>query len=297
MLDVTTLIALGLVVTAAGCHATWNLLLKRAHQHEVYVWWLSASTIILALPVAVIIAWQSRFEAVGLWYVAGSALLHLCYSLFLSRSLARSDLSLVYPIARSFGPGLVPVLAVLTLGESVSPLGWTGIASIVLGIYVMAWWGPLLLSLRSGSGWRVFNLSGIGYALLTGCCTALYTIVDKRGVAHVSPFLYLYIVTCGAALGLFPYILRGYGIRAIVSEWRYAPWSIPLAAALVFLAYGLVLTALTIADASYVASAREVGLLIGVALGVIVLKERLTAGRIAGSALIVIGLTLITLSQ
>jgi drug/metabolite transporter (DMT)-like permease len=295
VLESTTLLALVLIVGSAGCHATWNLLLKKAGNQEVFVWWLSAFVVIPALPIAAFLASSNRVEAVGIWYVIGSSLLHICYFLFLGRSLARSDLSLAYPIARGFGPGLVPVLAVSTLGETVQPSAWVGIVCIVGGIYAMAWWGQL--SWSQISSWRMRGTSGVVYALLTGGCIALYTIVDKQGVAYISPFLYLYLVTCGVAMGILPYVLRNYGYRGLVAELRSAPWSIPVAAGLVFLAYGLVLTAMTFADASYVAPAREMGLLFGVALGALVLKEQINTGRIAGTALMIAGLTLITIVQ
>lgn len=302
MPDATTLLALGLVLASAGGHASWNLLLKRAQRQEVFVWWLSAFAMAALLPVAIVIALRTPLELVGLWYVAGSALVHICYFLFLGRSLARSDLSLVYPIARGFGPGLAPALAVLTLGESVSLAGWAGIGGIVAGIYLMAWWGRVRLQLplrrpwsrpdfsRLGRG----NAAGIGYALLTGLCIALYTIVDKQGVAHINPFLYLYLMTAGVAVGMLPYIIRNHGWRAIAEEWRSERLAIPAASGLVYLAYGLALTALRISEVSYVAPAREVGMLFALALGALVLRERITPGRLAGAALIGAGLAVIT---
>ena len=48
------------------------------------------------------------------------------------------------------------------------------------------------------------------------------------------------------------------------------------------------------AEVSYVAPAREVGLLFALLLGAVVLKERITPGRLTGAALIVAGLVLIT---
>ena len=300
MPDAATLLALGLVLASAGGHASWNLLLKRAQRQEVFVWWLSAFAMAALLPVAIIIALRTPLEIVGLWYVAGSALVHICYFLFLGRSLARSDLSLVYPIARGFGPGLAPALAVLTLGESVSLAGWAGIGSIVAGIYLMAWWGrirvrlPIRLSRPDFSRIGQGNAAGIGYALLTGLCIALYTIVDKQGVAHINPFLYLYLMTAGVAVGMLPYIVRNHGWRTLVGEWRAEPWAIPAASGLVYLAYGLALTALRISEVSYVAPAREVGMLFALALGAVVLRERITRGRLAGAALIAAGLTVIT---
>lgn len=286
-----TLIALALVLVSAFAHATWNLLLKRAQRQEVFVWWLSAAGAVGAAPVAVVLAFTTEFSPVGLWFIVASSLVHICYFLSLGRSLARADLSLAYPIARGFGPGLVPILAVFALGESVTLPAWLGIGVIVLGIYTMAWWGQLR---NIVAGQLAATRAGIAYALATGICIALYTLIDKQGVAYVSPFLYLYLTTCGVAVGMLPYILRTHGGSAVVREWRTATWPIATAAGLLFLAYGLVLTAMRFTDASYVAPAREVGLLFALLLGAVVLKEVITVGRVVGAAMIVAGLVLIT---
>ena len=207
-----TLIALTLVLVSAFAHATWNLLLKRAQRQEVFVWWLSAAGVVGAAPVAVFLAFTTEFSAVGLWFVVASSLVHICYFLSLGRSLARADLSLAYPIARGFGPGLVPILAVFALDESVTLPAWVGIGVIVLGIYTMAWWGQLR---NIVAGQLAATRAGIAYALATGICIALYTLIDKQGVAYVSPFLYLYLMTCGVAVGMLPYILRTHGASAV----------------------------------------------------------------------------------
>ena len=291
MLEATTLLALILVLGSAGAHATWNFLLKRAREQEVFVWWLSGFGVVAMLPVAVISAFRTEFEPVGLWFVGASAVVHMCYFLFLGRSLARADLSLAYPIARGFGPGLVPVLAVFTLGERVSALAWVGIACIVVGIYTMSWWGRIRILSAEGIA---ANRAGIGYAALTGVCIAMYTLIDKQGVAYITPFLYLYLMTLGVAVGMLPYILRNHGAGAVIAEWRGGYRSVAAASVLLFLAYGLVLTAMTIADVSYVAPAREVGLLFALALGAVVLKEVVTPGRAMGAVLILAGLVLIS---
>lgn len=291
MLDSTTLLALALVLASAFAHATWNLLLKRAQRQEVFVWWLSAAGTIGTAPVAIVLAFTTEFEPVGLWFVVASSLVHICYFLSLGRSLARADLSLAYPIARGFGPGLVPVLAVFALGESVTVPAWIGIGVIVVGIYTMAWWGQLR---NIVAGQLAATRAGIVYALATGICIALYTLIDKQGVAYVSPFLYLYLMTFGVAVGMLPYILRSHGASAMAQEGRTAMWPISAAAGLLFLAYGLVLTAMRLTDASYVAPAREVGLLFALILGAVVLKEVITVGRLVGAAMIVVGLVLIT---
>ena len=138
--------------------------------------------------------------------------------------------------------------------------------------------------------------SATRYAMLTGVTIAAYALVDKRGVGHVQPFLYMYLMTLGSAVGLYPYILHARGFGAIQQEWRANFGPIVVAGLLTFLAYGLVLTAFSFSRVSYVAPAREVGIVIGVLMGVFLLKEPFGAGRLLGSGFIFGGLVLIALS-
>ena len=91
MPDSGTLLALVLVLASAFAHATWNLCLKRAQRQEVFVWWLSAAGAVGAAPVAVVLAFTTEFDPVGLWFIVASALVHICYFLSLGRSLARAE--------------------------------------------------------------------------------------------------------------------------------------------------------------------------------------------------------------
>ena len=109
----------------------------------------------------------------------------------------------------------------------------------------------------------------------------------------MSPFLYMYLMSLGVALGLAPYVWRAHGAGLLRAEWRANTTSIVAAGLLMFLAYGLVLSALRISRVSYIAPAREVGIVFGVILGIAVLKEPYGRGRLLGSSLIVLGLVLI----
>ena len=112
----------------------------------------------------------------------------------------------------------------------------------------------------------------------------------------MQPFLYMYLMTLGSAVFVCPYILAVKGIRVVRQEWRLNAAAVVVAGLLTFLAYGLVLTALSISRVSYVAPAREVGIVIGVVMGIVFLKEPFGNGRLLGSGIIVAGLTMIALS-
>ena len=289
-----TALSLALVLLSALCHATWNLLLKRSGNQEIFAWMLLISGSVTLVPLGVVLLWFNPISGVGYWFVGATILLHVFYFFTLGRAYSRGDLSLVYPIARGIGPMLVPILAVLIFRESVALPAIFGIILIIAGIFIVSWWGRIRRILAQPS--VMIRDSGVGYALLTGAIITVYTLVDKRGVEHVQPFLYMYFLTAGSAVGLAPYFLRRFGLAAVKQEWHQNAWPIVVAGLLVFTAYALVLTAFSLSRVSYVSPAREVGIVVGVVMGVLILKEPFGRGRILGSTIIVAGLILIALS-
>ena len=288
-----SLLALILVLTGSVAHAGWNLLLKRSDNKEVFVWSLLVAGSLLLAP----------------WAPSSSGSIHFCSRLLadpgyhrgarLLLCTAGAGLRAGRPIPRvSHCQGNWPHAGAHPGGDYPGgQIAWPavlGIVSIIVGIYVVSWWGRFreiltapLSFLRDG---------GIRYALLTGLTITVYTLVDKRGVQHVQPILYMYLLTLGVAVGLAPYILRNYGWAPVLREWRAHAWPIVVAGLLVFAAYGLALTALSLSRVSYVAPAREVSIVVGVLAGVLILKEPFGRGRLLGSAMIVVGLVLIALS-
>ena len=269
-------------------------MLKRSGNQEVFVWGILVVGSIILLPLGVILFWFYPTSWPGYLLVMASAAMHVFYFLFLGRAYSRGDLSLVYPIARGVGPLLVPVIAIVTLGERVSLSSVLGIALIVTGIFVVSWWGRFRQIFGKSS--FLFRDCGVRYAALTGLTITLYTLVDKRGVEYTQPFLYMYLLTLGTAIGIAPYILCKYRLTTVRREWEKNHRPMVAAGLLVFLAYGLVLTAFSLTQVSYVAPAREVGIVMGVLMGVFFLKERFGLGRLLGSSFIVLGLVLIASS-
>ena len=283
-----------MVLLSAVSHAAWNLLLKRASNQEVFVWALLLIGSVLLFPLGIVLLWNYPATTTGLAFVAASSLTHVFYFILLGRGYAKDDLSLVYPVARGTGSMLIPILAVLILGESVGSQAVIGIAMIIGGIFIVSWWGRFKEILSNPS--FLLRDGGIRYAALTGLTIAIYGLIDKQGVEHIQPFLYMYFLTVGSAIGSAPYILLRHGMPALKDEWTSNGRGMVAAGLLVFLAYGLVLTAFSLSRVSYVAPAREVGVVVGVLMGVFFLKERFGRGRILGSSIIVLGLILIATS-
>ena len=289
-----TAVSLILVLLAAVAHASWNLLLKRADDPQVFAWCLLVVATVLLAPLGVALLFFNSVDFTALWFILATIALHVLYFNLLARGYAQGDLSLVYPVARGMGPMLVPVLAVVFLNETIEPLAIAGIAAIIGGIYTISWWGNFHQLLRSPL--LFLKSAGMRYAVLTGLTIAVYSIVDKEGVGHVQPLLYMYFLTIGTAAMLAPYVLFHKGVKSVRTEWRANAVPITIAGLFTFAAYGLVLTAFSLSRVSYVAPAREVGIVIGVMLGVFLLKEPFGRGRLLGSGFVVAGLALIALS-
>ena len=289
-----TALSLALVLLSAVAHASWNLMLKRAGDPEVFAWVMLVVGSILLAPVGLALLWYNSMDFPGLWFLLASVVLHVFYFILLARGYATGDLSLVYPVARGMGPMLVPVLAVILLGEIVETMAIVGIAAIVGGIYTISWWGNFHQVLRSPL--LFLRSAGMRYAVLTGLTIAVYSIVDKEGVGHIQPLLYIYFMFIGTVALLAPYILANKGMETVKAEWRANAVPITVSGLLAFAAYGLVLTAFSLSRVSYVAPAREVGIVIGVLMGIFLLKEPFGRGRLLGSGLIVGGLVLIAFS-
>ena len=284
-----TLYALVLVLTAGFFHASWNLLAKRAGTDAsgpAFVWLISAISALLLTPfaAAVILLQDPRIGALGLLFMFGTGVLHIGYFLSLQAGYKVGDLSLVYPLSRGTGPLLASAAAVLLFGEQPGALAVAGILLIAGGVFLLAW-DP-----KGGSAGSPARRLGVFYGLLTGAFIASYTLWDKYAVSALllSPVLYLWACSLVEVALLTPVALRKWG--AVGAVWRRRRLETVGVAVLSPLSYFLVLTALVFAPVSHVAPTREVGILIGTAMGGTLLEEGGLGRRLVAAAAIVVGI-------
>ncbi|MDQ3034911.1 MAG: hypothetical protein M3Y87_21060, partial [Myxococcota bacterium] len=206
--------AMLLLVAAASLHATWNALTKRARDPFAFLW-LSMSVAVLTLaPVAIVIAvGEEAFDpGAALGPILGSGAVHAMYFVALAGAYRHGDLSIVYPIARGLGVGLVPLLAAVFLAERIADTGALGIAIVVVGIAV------------TGFGARTKTVPptaaraprrGVLLAILTGVLIATYSLLDRTGARAMHPIPFLVLTTALALAGSAPLALaRRAALRA-----------------------------------------------------------------------------------
>lgn len=278
-----TAFALTLVLLSAVAHATWNLIAKRASGGPAFNWLFDCMSVVVCLPlgIAQVVLQPSPVGPIEAMFVVGSALLHLVYFLLLGQGYRIGDLSLVYPLARGLGPMLSTAAAVLVLGERPSALALGGAVLIGLGVFVLAGDPRRLRGTQAGRS--------VIFAVLTGVIIAGYTLWDKQavGVVQMPPILYFYLFTLVRAVLLTP--LAATRWSSVREEWRLHRKHALGIAVLSPISYILVLYALAISPVSYVAPAREIGILLGAVMGARWLAESDVQRRMAGAVAMVLG--------
>jgi drug/metabolite transporter (DMT)-like permease len=213
-------------------------------------------------------------------FVAVTSLLQLTYFALLAGAYRRAELSFVYPIARGVAPVIVLVVGVVVLGTGASAAQAAGVVLVGAGV---------LLVRGVGHG----DASGLVLGLGIAAVIAAYTLVDKHGVAYAEPLVYLELGMVPAALGYVGFLALVPGGRR---RLRDAMRPVPAAAGLLsFVAYALVLAALSRAPAAPVAAVRETSVVIVALLAAYVLRERVGAARLAGAVVVVVGVALLAL--
>jgi len=283
-----TAAALVLVLGAAVLHAGWNALTKRAGDPLVFLWCVGVLASALYTPIALTVLARQGFRAAAIPFVVGTVVLHALYFFTLGRAYASGDLSLVYPIARGLGVALVPLAALGLFDERLSPLGTLGVSLVAAGIFFLHW--------RPGAWTRAaFHGSGTGWALATGVLIAAYSILDKGGVARISPLAYIWLMEVGSCALLTPVALAK--TDAIRKEWRVNRPTIAAAALMSPTAYLLVLFAFPLAKTGYVVAAREMSIVLSAVIGSVWLKEGALGRRLAGAAVVLAGVVCVALAR
>lgn len=286
------LASLLLVVLASFIHASWNLLAKRAASVGpvfVFAYNLVACAAyapwVLYLLAEGTIAWTAE----GAGFVLLSGIIHLAYSLCLQRGYQVADLSVVYPVARGTGPMLSTIGAILILDEAPTGQGLAGLALVVVGIGLIATHGELTAFRRPG------GQAGVRWGTATGGLIASYTVVDAYAVKAlgIAPVVLDWLSNLLRFFVLLPLVLANPN-RAFQRMRGY--WWIAIGVGLLSpLSYILVLAALTAgAPLSLVAPMREMSMMVGALMGMLILRETVGPWRLAGCGILIGGVILLS---
>jgi len=293
-----------LVLISVFLHAGWNFLSKRARPSLAFYSLASTSSCLVLLPVFCWLWPRSGKLPPSFWMLWPlSVVSQFVYFFGLTNAYRRSDISLVYPLARAI-PVLLTALitALLGLGQKLSLPTLTGMAVLCLGCLLM----PL-------EKWRDFGFASyrnrvIFFILLAAVGITGFTVLDSEIVKHLAgadggtlgrvgrALMYLFMIEAGLATALYIAVALNPAER---QNFRNLFLKTPIPSisglssscsyVLILLAMGLV------SNVSYVQAFRQMSLPLGVLLGVLFLHERPAAPRLTGIALVVAGLVLAAL--
>lgn len=296
-----TIAAFVLIFLSAGMHASWNMIAKKSHMNLAFYSMLDVVAVLIGawiwfrLPLSISALKPSFYVA-----VAGSALGEVVYCIGLIMAYRRMDMSAAYPMMRSL-PLLFTafVTSVFDVGKSLSCLALIGMATVFAGCVVMP--------LNKFSDFRLSNYLDrkIAFVLMAAVGTTAYTIFDseaQRVMIGCAPKV------SATMISLTYYELRHIAVLIPVGTLALALPSgrsdmralfksgigpAVLAGVLSSVTYILVLMAMPLVDnVSYVQAFRQLGLVIGMLEGILILKERSTLTRVVGIVLIVSGLVM-----
>ena len=288
--------AFALILLAGVIHASWNIAAKKANGDARFSFQTSVFNMLIWAPVGITLGWNvvPGWGMAEWGFVVLSGVLHIFYFVVLLRGYRKSDLTVVYPLARGSGPLLSSLVAVLFLGEKISLLGVAGIAGVVLGVFLVAG-GPKLWRKAHDPVQRERVHKGIRYGVLTGGFIAAYTVADSYAVKFLamSPILLDYFGNLVRIVLLLPVALKDPATTARMwrSQWKYAL----LVAAFSPVSYVLVLYAVQQAPISHVAPAREVSMLFAALIGGHLLREGDRLLRLLGAMFIAAGVVALAL--
>ncbi len=266
-----------IVLFAALLHAAWNAFIKSGDNKLVETTLLVTGGGVIA---GAVLPFVPAPEQASWFFLAASVAIHCAYFSLVALAYRTGQLSFAYPVMRGSAPLFTAILTVFVVGEPIGDGGWLGILLLCAGILWLA-----------RDGWRSADSQkhSLAFALLNAVVIVAYTIVDGLGV-RASQHAWSYVLWL-FFLNMFPLLAIGVAsnARAVLSV-PVRGWVKGFAGGFCSLcAYGLALWAMTQAPIALVAALRETSVLIGTALGALLLKERFGLNRWLAATLITAG--------
>lgn len=269
------------VLFGALLHASWNALVKSGTDKELDTALLNLAGGLLSLPLLLL----AGLPAPSSWpWLLTSVAIHVAYFALLAAAYRHGELSLAYPLMRGTAPVIVAALSLAVFGEALTPLGWTGVLAVSVGV--------VLLGRAGRPAGR-----GVLFALANAVMIAGYTLVDARGARASGNAVGYAAALC--LLNALPYstsVMARRGWRSLAERARQRGHLALVGAAASIGSYAIALWAMTRAPVATVAALRETSVLFAALIATWHLNERFTAARALATAAIVAGVAALRLA-
>jgi drug/metabolite transporter (DMT)-like permease len=299
-----SLTAFLLILASVFLHAGWNFISKKSVPSLAFYALSCGTAALLWLWPFLFSEFQSSQMPPNFWVLTFfSVLFEILYVGGLAYAYRKSDISLVYPLARAL-PLLMTALvtAVFGLGSrQPSPVAIFGMVIVFIGCLLMP-----LQNFRDFR-WQVYFNPVIFLVILAAIGTTGYTVLDSCAMQEISRIYqkknllltmsYLFFIEAGISLGALLLVCCNKTERLEFSRLvrTRSLWPI-LTGICSSSAYVLILLAMNfVTNVSYLQAFRQLSLPIGVLAGILILKESHSAPKLLGTLTIVVGLVIVAL--
>ncbi len=280
-----------LLMLAALGHAIWNGISRRIPERDAFFTLILMTAVVLYFPLAILLARTHPIPPQALPWIGASTLFELFYFATLAKAYQSGSFLTAYPLARGSAPVFATLLSLALTGKSVSLSGLVGIALVSLGI--------LWLSQQRFSLTNMFSSlrnPGTLWALLTGACTASYSVADSVGAKLMSPILFKYLVLIGIVFGKLLYDKWSMATGSYFQLIRAHPKSTFAGGILIFGVNAIIVFTLQTTPVAFVSATRETSIVFAILIGRIWLHETLGWVKVIAIASIVLGILTIKMS-
>ena len=275
LMSVTTVL---LVLLAALLHASWNAFAKTGSNPTLSIACFHVVAAVIAAPIIFLVPLPNT-ESIP--YLLASVVMHWAYMSLLGKAYKVGDLSHVYPLSRGTAPLIVTVVSTLIFKEVLPTLTVFGILLTCSGI--------ILLSFKNGLSLQQ-DRRAVALSLGTSLSIAAYTIIDGLGVRHsMDPLSYIIwlFALVGITFGFFTVFVRTENPKQALRYFKQERWVMLTGGIATAGAYGIVIYAMDENPMAMVSTLRETSVLIGIIIGVAILKERF--GKMGMGAVVLVG--------
>lgn len=279
---------------ALGSAASWalgSILFKQLGERisSPAMTWAKGVVSLLLLAVALSLMGFEKMEWQPLWLLVWSGLL----------GIALGD-TFFFEALKGLGPHavvlllmlsqvLTAVLAVVFLGETLTPTTWTGIVLVVSGVGIVLY--AKLSGERGISQWQ-----GIMFGLLSVVCMSVSIIIAKPALESISALQATFIRMCSGAIGM---LLLGAGAGQLLDlmqpfeDRALARRFVVAVCVITFGGFWLSLVAIKYVDVAVANTLISTEPLFILPLAAILLKERITLPALVGTASTIPGIFLL----
>lgn len=286
-----SVVALLLILLSAFLHSIREFLTKMGKDKHNFIYLYRVAGIILFFPAFVYCVLHYPLNKYGLLLALVSGIIHCFYYIGLGETLRTGDMSVVYPITRCT-PLILIFWSYFIAHDRITPLGVAGIVLVTLGTISI----QLDKNNLRRSIYEIFRFKSyaVKIAWVVAVITALYSIVDSKGVSFINAFTYVYVTYFLSTIFHMIFIFRTNKKEDLSFEWRSNKLKILSAGFVSLFGYFLVLLAFRLESVTYVVAVRQASVIFGALLGTYVLNEGNKAARISSSMVIYAGICLIT---